>query len=770
MNDQEKKGVAQDVSKLIKQILATLRFDTTPVIVNSLKLLEALATDHSKEFIPDLGAIFPRIQRYMDDAKVAIRHHSLKLGGALVVRLPFDVVGRFVFAVIEYKPAHPEIAMKLAALSLLRISPSYSMSSNPLLSRIMLIAGDYMDSCSKAFESPRGNSAAEVAKDTIALALMTLCYSTQIFQRDDSSRNDDGNNVENMLPIKLSTVLGIPPQSPLSAELCRRARASDFPSLRQDAYVAGLATIAMEASLENQKSSSDSLSGKNEFSPEPYKSKRSKMSIKIPDFSVTPIKSVAKSVNGAVEHKSIDNSCARQLYLRPDNGVSVLHNDNDDGMTSCAPTMESYQPSWTPKEMGTPLEGSSPWALPYNIPSSPITTPLDRSKLKAIKKGGRKPGSRLRARTADEALLQDDVSVTNELAKMPATAGNDSIGRLKADKECDGIPVTPMQVGVYSKECRGAGFDDKQHQIQNIKVTGRRASRSVVGNSLEKEYFSGINLKKMETLEFSSESDDEESKPIRNNKIHKGIAARKNVKDPFTSGSRGVCRSDEEEEPSSMKEIGAEPEVKTFQALRKKSQASVNDNFSVQGSSLQRQNSSSTHSSENIPEANLIVGGQSGIDCSDTSESYSSSRIGKKTVGTGLPASRSIGRGPKVSNVLSEDNGENANINGNEHIMVVVDKHEQTYGQDAFDYLERDQLEPCVKPNREISMAVKELTTADWPDIFHLLNTTRKLMIHHSADVLNSGHLHAIALGLVKQVIILCFAGLLLPSYILSIF
>jgi len=793
LSEDEKSVAAQDTSKIIRQTLSTLKYDVTPVVVNSLKLLEAVASDHAKEFISDLGALFPRIQRYMDDPKVAIRHHALKLGGALVVRLPFDIVGRFVFACIEYKPAHPDISLKLAALSLLSIPPSFSMSSNPLLSRIMMIAGEYVDSSAKSHDSSHVSAAVDVAKDTIALALMTLCFSAQHSQHDDSLPVSHFKNVEEMLPLKLSTILGIPPQSSLSIEICRRAKCSDFPSLRQDSYLAGLATIAMEASLVSQNSATSITTSAVLSSPDSRK--KPNMSIKIPEFAVTPIKT-KNNANVA------DDSPARHMNFAHvnGNGVSVLNGNSED--MSSAPTMESYQPSWTPNDSEKPIDNSSPWAHSSQlIPSSPITTPLDRSKLKSIKKG-RKPGSRLRARTADEALIQDDLSMTVELAKMPATAGNDSVGPLTGvDNRSSGMArgstgcgagggaLTPVEIGFYSNDgTRSSRMEQQQQQIQKIKISGRRGSRaSKIPQqedlaSADPEFFSARGFKKMETLEFSSDSDSEQGGTTskQNSKsLSRKIGNRREKvmdDDPFGTRGGGLCHSDEENgddaktrrvpKDSSVQrlndgddEVKRDDEVKTHSTNRQRNVPSLDlgGDFSIQGSSYQRQNSGGIIESKY--ESNVDGGSNKAVNSGNNSKPIGVKRNlagslksngGNSGSGSGSQSNMS---GLKISTSGGGNSGGGSGStasNGNE-LSVVVNQAEQPTGQDAFDYLERDQLEACTKPSREITKAVKELTTADWPDIFYLLNTTRRLFIHHGAEVVSSGQLHAIALGLIKQ-------------------
>ena len=493
--------------------------------------------------------------------------------------------------------------------------------------------------------------------------------------------------------------------------------------------------------------------------------KKPNMSIKIPDISMTPIKTNT-ATPGSLDNLSEDVS-SRHLHfaLADSDGVSVLQQGSDEDISG-APSISSYQPSWTPKDMGKSIEGHSPWAHTSNLLSSPITTPLDRSKLKSIKKGGRKPGSRMRARTADEALLQDDLMAT-ELPIMPATAGNDNTGRCLS--------------GVDNSRTRSDRFEEQQlqQQIQKIKVSGRRGSRS---SSIsfpadlpiaEKEYFSAKGFKKMETLEFSSDSDTEQSGSSKSKRKLRGVAAHKPVgEDPFGTKGGSLVHSDDEKEEctsASQKPPGrrslteGEEEVKTFPARRKnqpcrsrdKEASLEEESFSVQGSSFQRQNSTGSQSIENETQTQTHTGHQASSSGGSNSNSGRTGRGGLTSSlnrHTGSSAKMANSGGNKNNNSNGSEKSNTSSTNGNEHISIVVNQGEQPSGQEVFDYLERGQLEPCAKPSKDINKAIKELTTAEWPDIFYLLNTTRRLMIHHSAEISKSGQLHAIALGLIKQV------------------
>ena len=71
---------------------------------------------------------------------------------------------------------------------------------------------------------------------------------------------------------------------------------------------------------------------------------------------------------------------------------------------------------------------------------------------------------------------------------------------------------------------------------------------------------------------------------------------------------------------------------------------------------------------------------------------------------------------------------------------------------DAFDYIPSNEIRALDHPSKELSLVVRGLEKDDWPEIFHTLNKLRSLCLHHQTVIINSGTLHGIVVGLLKQV------------------
>ena len=88
---------------------------------------------------------------------------------------------------------------------------------------------------------------------------------------------------------------------------------------------------------------------------------------------------------------------------------------------------------------------------------------------------------------------------------------------------------------------------------------------------------------------------------------------------------------------------------------------------------------------------------------------------------------------------------------GNDYLSGVtslIGKADTTY-----DYIPSEDIRPCAgNPAQELSRALRGLETQDWPDIFHTLNTFRKLALHHPHVLAGSGALHNIVLLVMKRV------------------
>lgn len=58
---------------------------------------------------------------------------------------------------------------------------------------------------------------------------------------------------------------------------------------------------------------------------------------------------------------------------------------------------------------------------------------------------------------------------------------------------------------------------------------------------------------------------------------------------------------------------------------------------------------------------------------------------------------------------------------------------------ESLDYLDTEEISPCIDPRADLNKATAALLTEDWLEIFHALNIVRQLSLHHQSILLNSG-------------------------------
>jgi hypothetical protein len=639
----------------------------------------------------------------MDDPRVAIRHHALRLGGTIVVRIPFSTTGRYVFAAIEYKPQHPEISLKCAALALLSVQPKQSTTFIPLISRMIIIAAEYLDAKeSKAPVdmpiTPREQAAREAAKDLTAIALMLICASSL---PSETSENDEG--IEDKLPVKLASIMGISPTCDMCSDICGRAMQSNFPSLDTDVKLSALAALAMEISLR-----CDSA---------PMSARRSATIHRALSGveSDSPVEKTMTTVPSATSLQQFKNKpgITIQIPSSPDIGATKKKpTDQNTPMTMEYPMGEgSYMPSWTPnaEEGGYNSSLASPWAIRQDTP-----TEVDRTKLRTIKRGGRKPGSRLRARTADETSVSDEWG-TSDLSKgIPSTAGGRLTGGVDSSDVDDATaqgeanielgPRTPIELGVYSNDgMREHKFDSTRPKIplppKTLAHMSRRRSRTE-GND-DNIFTPDRCVKKLDSLAYSYDENDEDAALALG-----GSDSQASVK--FDHGNRKTASVDSYDNTvvKAAKVYSARPQPSSFH---------------VKG--------------------NSVFGGNSGM---DSSEDIAPPSIAMGVTGSATRQPRA--RPTPQPTPLAHD--ESASEFGG----AVVENSAAVVVQDAFEYVATEDLQPCAKPAKEIARVTTGLYNDDWPQIFHTLNTVRQLAVHHKTELSRSGQMHQIVLGVNKQV------------------
>lgn len=321
----------------------------------------------------------------------------------------------------------------MAALSLFRIplvepQPSFVLS---LISRLVLIAGEYIyDKYSEdALPSQAAKVNAEIieaASDLVALGLRLVYH----HGNTDSSAN------ASFYKSKMYAAIGFSPPEAVSTDIIRRCIDYTFVSLSGDANIAVYVAKALETSMRSG--------------------------------DVSNANSILKSCSD--DHNAEKKSC-----FRATNEISAADFRR-------VPTVDtemheqSYEPSWG-EAAGVRSSLDSPWQMRSYTPTGQI----DRTKLTAIKRGGRKPGSR-RARTADESSSQDSPAMEWGLAsksllsptpadmqQLPFPSDNDctvnnnwrvssnamdgphTSPMTGASKNSQLGPQTPVEIGLYNE-------------------------------------------------------------------------------------------------------------------------------------------------------------------------------------------------------------------------------------------------------------------------------------------------------------------------------
>ena len=680
----------------------------------------------------------------MDDPRVAIRHHALRLGGTLVIRIPFSTSGRFVLAAIEYKPQHPEISLRCAALAILSVQPCHSKAFHALLSRMILIAGEYIISTKDksgggdVLATPRAQAALDAAKDMTAVALMLLCAAT------DSAGPD---SLDTRLSHKLCSLLAMNPSSPAATDICARAMQSNFPSLETDPRLSALAALAMELSLRVDSapmSARRRASITRALSDPPPASPPS--SPPIPHQQCVPAISSTISLHPTIDQPVPKVACrpAISIMIPSSPAVGAARHLHDGGRDTNTPvTIEypseegegSYLPSWTPQADG---EGYSSLASPWAIRQETPTGEMDRTKLRSIKRGGRKPGSRLRARTADESTTHSEEWEKGSSMGIPSTAGgrltggvalndvNDVAGVHEANIELG--PNTPTASGLSVGDGRKVPMTDnrlRSHLPPKTFSNGMRRRSRTEGDPDSVFGTPHRVLNPMDSTQLSCDENDEDADLTHTMTASDSVAGAK------VELGGGRCK------PSSTDMSDSIP----MKAVKVHSVKSQQNTFHIKGNSV-------------------FGGANMGTDCTADLPPSSNS------------APRHPRRPPPITSLTQSDHS-----NSNHQVDLVSSDADPSApsplaaaSQDSFDYLATEDLQPCERPKKDISQVVSGLFQHDWPEIFYTLNTVRQLAVHHQNELIKSGQLHQIVLGVNKQVcsVPICLKHILVMSRIIG--
>jgi hypothetical protein len=693
----------------------------------------------------------------MSDQRITIRHHALRIAGSLLVRLPFTATGPYVFSSIERRSPFPDMPLKCAALALLCIPPMPSSFTDPhpagaLICRIVLLAGEYVDQSRffsvDASTSPRGNATPESALDLIAISMMILCVPSA----------ETCVSIEELMQDKIESLLTLPANSPQSLEICRRAMNSDFPSLGGDSFISNLATVAMEASLKNEEIYL-SMQQQQQLDHVPTPREQSGIPA-LPTISDSPRRPILVSGSGtsrssdsygtaytdrSTENCSTDGSLydskvcsirvpkmSMHIQIPPSPSPSSLHesyglsmrsereNSNRDVTSSessratvYSAYSDSYRPSWTPTSdagigFNSPVVRTANSIHPEGN-AEVDSNWVDRTKLTSIKKG-RKPGSsRFRARTADEIQCQSDEWSKGDIVNMPATAGARMV--TMGEDEVNTQIMTPTESAASS----GVGFKTPK-EIGIYSTDGHREQQLEAGAGRLP--------------------------------LHPG------------AGNRRRSRSSTEAiklNPFVSTDITASPTPQLDTTNLIKSASTDNHDCDNEVSvHAARKSGSITERKVNFSSSQLDsmqIFGSSPFGDSDVSVSTTESRTNtRKSTIPKQQRRRPMEESSPLQHNLEKEPVVIEQERQHQH-HVVPDQNGLASSQDVFEYLNVEDIKPCLKPQRDINSASANLLQSDWPDVFHNINIVRQLAVHHSSLLIQSNQLHAIVLGLNKQVL-----------------
>ncbi|KAJ8507031.1 hypothetical protein ON010_g19013 [Phytophthora cinnamomi] len=80
-----------------------------------------------------------------------------------------------------------------------------------------------------------------------------------------------------------------------------------------------------------------------------------------------------------------------------------------------------------------------------------------------------------------------------------------------------------------------------------------------------------------------------------------------------------------------------------------------------------------------------------------------------------------------------------------------VDTRTRPSGKQEPRYLEPHEITPLINPKQDLSKVLTQLHSDDWEANFDALSTVRRLAVHH-ASTIDAGKVHAIVVGILKQV------------------
>ena len=765
-----------DMPRALKQIIQNLSGEALTVIISGLRLMGSIAENHIDVFIGELDALFPKLHRYLEDAREMLRRNALRLAVALAARLPFQLTENFITSAVEHKSVYAECALKLAGIGLLNVSSSGGLqvsldkqgnSTNPdkltsqqiRAARIAKAAVGYLaidqelearlsasGASAEIEQTPRTEATYEVAHDVIAAALLVLC--------PHEADLDTGIFPETLPPSFISMLLLGSGQSltkTVQNEISLRASGLSFPSLVKDSDVASQVHMLLAARMGNETNKAMSGGLRNRTDSEHEHSSggmkdggsgdrggrsRSVSPHSRPNSNSNSL--MGNSANTGPPSPSMMRVKSKLFDAAAELGkgcatVTEQQDDGDEGSFKYVPTWADPEPDLQGKAITLQAHDWQP-----NGPGS-----VDQSKLASLKRFGRKPGSR-RAHSAEvqsSSGLQSDV--------LPAPSTSDGIrggGGLKnigdASEEDMGFsPKAEASVGNY--------LDDEE-RAQMMTTTNRSskkpkrrptggASPLVSSNTAAiQQAFENLSLKEASLLSTTTKHG------LASKVLHspRGIEggddrdrererSQSNPERPALGGGTVGARYRTAIDPTIPHAVARGtrgPIVSASEKAGSGASAIRADLFSTMecsGPDRDRENSDSP-------------------DYTSSGAYYGSPLSPRMQAPEGSPVKRAAQKArPRAS---SEFSPEKPSFNSSPERA-----YPSALKPESLEYLDAADIKPSVNPTKDLVKAMSGLETQDWPEIFYTLNTVRQLAIHHNALLTQGGTLHSFVQGVLRQ-------------------
>ncbi len=411
------------------------------------------------------------------------------------------------------------------------------------------------------------------------------------------------------------------------------------------------------------------------------------------------------------------------------------NNDHNDTVSAL-----NYTPSWGSNSITLTSSDrtlDSPWTPNMlgesDTEDTKVTLSVDRSKLKSIKKAGKKPGSR-RAHSAEVSTNLHDAHAVND--RTPNTS--------------DGVRSISIAA---SNIIGGSGIRNK------FKNNGDEED----GSSIVKKYnnFNSVPNYLEETEQIS-----------RKREAFMERVALQVIDKNFTTDNPDISHN--QHSHSTKKSTKTSPrQEKPF----REEKLMENDTLSSYiNKNYNKNNAAATTNGDKIPQMKrrnipkpieVPRDEESDVDTNTDTFYSQSERVSsfdqrkRRDQGGGLAM---MNESNENASLLSPDRGRSASVNNSYFdsgykTASTPTASTNTSGEyksglkpDALEYLDASEIEPSTNPTKEFNKAMLGLDTQDWPEIFNTLNSIRRIALHHRSLITNSGSLHSIIVGVLRQV------------------